>query len=127
MARPKAKELTERELEIMQVFWSCGPGTAAEIRDQLSQKGLDRAYTTIATLIRILQDKGFVRQLNEERPYRYEAAQSYEAVSGRLLGDLVERVFGGSREQLMVRLLEKRKLTKSERELLLGILKEKAT
>ena len=58
MARPRAPELTERELEIMQVFWDDSEQTAAQVRDRLADRGRDLAYTTVATLIRILNDKG---------------------------------------------------------------------
>jgi predicted transcriptional regulator len=124
MARPPARELTERELEVMHAFWTHGEAAAAEVRNRLAAGGLDRAYTTIATLVRILHEKGFLRQLNEERPFRYEACRSYEEVSGSLLGDVLHRVFHGSREQLLVRLLEQRKLTAQERAALEAILKE---
>jgi predicted transcriptional regulator len=124
MARPAAKDLTERELEVMHVFWNQGEGTAAEVRDHLAAAGLDRTYTTIATLVRILHDKGFLEQTNAERPFRYRPVRSYEEVSGRLLGDVLQRVFRGSREQLLVRLMEQRKLTAKERAVLVEILKE---
>ena len=126
MARPRAKELTERELEVMRVFWNRGELTPTEVRDELAQTGLDRAYTTIATLVRILTDKGFLEQLSTDgRSFRYRPLRTYEEVSGRLLGDLVDRVFGGSREQLLLRLLDERKLTAKERSILEDILKEK--
>jgi BlaI family transcriptional regulator, penicillinase repressor len=115
MARPPAKELTERELEVMHVFWNVGQATAAEIRDQLATTGRELAYTTVATLIRILSDKGFLKQTNTERPFQYRPVRSFEDVSRNIVGDLVERVFRGSREQLLVRLLEERKLTAKER------------
>jgi predicted transcriptional regulator len=124
MARPPAKELTERELEVMHVFWNLGEATAAEIRDELAGGGLDRAYTTVATLVRILLEKGFLSQQSGDRPFRYRPARSYEEVSRRLLGDLVERVFAGSREQLLVRLMDEKKLTAKERAALEAILKE---
>lgn len=124
MARPPARDLTERELEVMHVFWRQPRATAAEARDHLAAAGLDRAYTTIATLVRILHDKGFLEQLNDERPFVFRAARSYEEVSGRLLGDVLDRVFRGSREQLLVRLVEQRKLSAREREVLQEILKE---
>ena len=124
MARPAARELTERELEVMQVFWKRGEITALQTRDELARAGLDRAYTTVATLIRILTEKGFLKQTTRERPYSYRAVRSYEEVSRRLLSDLVERVFGGSREQLMLRLLERRKLSAKERARLEQILRE---
>jgi BlaI family transcriptional regulator, penicillinase repressor len=124
MGRPTAKDLTERELEVMHVFWSRGELTAAEARDQLAATGLDRTYPTIANLVRGLHDKGFLRQLNAQRPFVYRAVCSYEDVSGRLLGDLVQRVFRGSRAHLLCRLVDQRKLTLEERAILEGILKE---
>ncbi len=122
MARPKAKELTDRELEIMHVLWRTGKLTAAEVRDQLADAGRDLAYTTVATLIRILTEKGFVEPVNDQRPFVYRAVRSFQEVSGRLVHDLVDRVFGGSREQLLVRLVEDHELTGKERELLEQIL-----
>ena len=98
--------------------------TAQEARDQLAAQGIDRAYVTVANLVRILVEKGFLEQTNEERPFLYRPVRSYEEVSGRLLGDVIERVFRGSREQLLVRLVEQRKLTAKERALLQEILKE---
>jgi predicted transcriptional regulator len=124
MARPPARDLTERELEVMHVFWRHAQATAAEARDHLAAAGLDRAYTTIATLVRILHDKGFLEQINDERPFVYRAARSYEEVSRRLLDDVLDRVFHGSREQLLVRLIEQRKLTAQERAMLREVLME---
>jgi BlaI family transcriptional regulator, penicillinase repressor len=124
MARPPAKELTDRELEIMHVFWRREPSTAAEIRDELAAAGRDLAYTTVATLIRILAQKGFLLQTNTERPFVYRPVRNFKDVSRSLLGDLVERVFHGSREQLLVRLLEKRKLTAKERAILEAMLRK---
>ncbi|MCG8648647.1 MAG: BlaI/MecI/CopY family transcriptional regulator [Pirellulales bacterium] len=127
MVRPSAKELTERELEVMHVFWESDEITATQARDRLAAAGIDRAYVTVANLIRILVDKGFLRATNQERPFRYQAVRSFEEVSGNFVGDLVERVFQGSREKLLVQLLGKRKrLSKSERELLEQILKEQS-
>jgi predicted transcriptional regulator len=124
MGRPPAKDLTERELEVMHIFWAQGEATAAQARDRLAATGLDRTYTTIANLVRALYEKGFLQQLNDERPFVYRAVRSYEDVSGRLLGDLVQRVFRGSRAQLLCRLVAQRKLTAEERALLQRILKE---
>jgi BlaI family penicillinase repressor len=123
MARPPAKELTQRELEVMHVFWNGGPLTAAEVRGRLAAAGRELAYTTVATLIRILSEKGFLEQTNTERPFLYRPLRSYEEVSRSLVGDLVEKVFHGSREQLLVRLLEQRRLTARERAVLESILR----
>lgn len=125
MGRPRAKELTERELELMHVFWGRGELTAADLRDALAAAGRDLAYTTVATLVRILVEKGFLQQTNDQRPFRYRPVRSFEEVSGSLLGDLVQRVFSGSREQLLVRLFDQAALTAEEREALESILREK--
>jgi BlaI family penicillinase repressor len=125
MARPPARELTERELEIMHVFWQRGAGTVAEVRDALALAGLDRAYTTVATLVRILADKGFLDQTNQERPFSYQPRRTYQEVSKKMLGELIDRVFHGSREQLLLRLLEHKSLTSAERALLEDILRQK--
>ena len=125
MARPPAKELTERELEVMHVFWNRGESTVAEVREALAEAGLDRAYTTVATLVRILADKDFLEQTNQERPFSYQSRRSHQDVSKKLLRELIDRVFHGSREQLLVRLLEHKSLTKAERALLEDILRQK--
>lgn len=125
MARPPAKELTERELEVMHVFWEAGGEmTVAEARDRLAETGLDRAYTTVATLVRILTEKGFLSQTHDERPFRYRPARTYEEVSGRMLNEVLDRVFRGSREHLLVRLIERERLSDEERTLLREILGE---
>lgn len=122
MGRPRAKELTERELEVMHVFWNRGESTVADVRDELAESDRDLAYTTVATLVRILAEKGFLEQINQERPFLYRPVRTFEEVSRSLLGDMVERVFRGSREQLLVRLLEARKLTPEERSVLESVL-----
>lgn len=126
MARPKAKELTERELEVMHVFWDGGERTVAEVRDLLAERGRDLAYTTVATLVRILCEKSFLEQTNSERPFVFRPIKSFEEVSGSLVRDLVQKVFGGSRDQLLVQLLSRKKLTASERSTLEEILREQS-
>lgn len=124
MARPPAAELTNRELQVMQVFWDKGELTAADARDRLSDAGLELSYVTVANLIRIVLDKGYLEQTNDERPFRYRAAKTFDEVSHSLVGDLLRRVFGGSREQLLLNVLSRRRLTTKERALLREILEE---
>jgi predicted transcriptional regulator len=124
MGRPRARELTERELEVMHVYWARGEATAAEARDWLAGSVRVLTYPTVANLVRALEDKGFLRQVNDQRPFVYRPARSYEEVTGRLLGDLIKRVFRGSRSQLLYRLVEHRKLTADERAVLEQILKD---
>ena len=124
MPRPAAKELTQRELEIMHLFWAHGSLTASAARDHLADAGRDLTYTTVATLVRLLLEKGFLQALNDERPFVYAPVRSHEEVSKRLLGDVLDCVFKGSREQLLLRLFDGRQLTEQERDFLQCILKE---
>src|SRR5262245_49157217 len=124
MARPPARELTERELEVMHVFWGRGESTVAEVRDELARRGRDLAYTTVATLVKILAAKEFLEQISDERPFRYQPSRTYDDVARSMLGDLVQKVFRGSHEKLLVHLMEERKLTAKERALLEKILRE---
>jgi predicted transcriptional regulator len=124
MARPPSKDLTQRELEVMHAFWSQGQATAAEARDLLAAQGLDLAYVTVANLVRILVEKGFLEQTNRERPFQYRPVRAFEEVSGGFVRDLVQRVFRGSREELLVQVLGQKKLTARERAVLQQILKE---
>ncbi len=126
MARPRAKDLTERELELMHVFWNHGELTVAEVRDELSSAGRELAYTTVATLVRILSEKGALEQTHEERPFRFRPVRSFEEVSGSLLGDLLQRVFGGSREQLLMTLIDQKQLSAKERAVLKDLLEEQS-
>src|SRR5687768_1867091 len=102
MARPTTKELTERELELMHVYWKRGDITAVEARQHLATAELDLAYVTVANLTRILLEKGFLETVNDQRPFRYRPARSFEEVSRTFVSDLMQRVFQGSREQLLV-------------------------
>jgi predicted transcriptional regulator len=126
MVRPKAKELTERELEVMHVFWDQNDDLAiSDVREKLDGDGRELAYTTVATLVKILVEKEFLIQTNEKRPFTFKPTRTFEDVSGNIVSDLVSRVFSGSREQLLIQLMGKKKLTKREREFLENILKEK--
>ena len=119
-----AKELTERELEIMHVFWRHGELTATAVRDHLAELGRDLAYTTVATLVRILVDKGYLRQTVLQRPFAYRPLRSFEEVSQRIVGDVVDRVFHGSRTQLLLQLMEDDELSDTERTILEKLVRE---
>lgn len=108
----------------MHVFWKEGDLTVGAVRDDLAQRGRDLAYTTVATLVRILTEKKFLNQTNDQRPFVYRAVRSFDEVSGNLLSDLLDRVFGGSRKKLLIRLMEEQELSAKEREAIEKILRE---
>jgi BlaI family transcriptional regulator, penicillinase repressor len=79
------------------------------VRKALANGELGSAYTTIATLVRILVEKGFLKRVpGQIRPYRFRAIQNQEDVSARILADILSHVFQGSREQLFVRTCQKK-------------------
>lgn len=123
MARPKAIELTSRELAVMQLFWKQRSASVEDARVFLEESGETLAYVTVANVVRALSDKGFLKQTNAVRPYQYKAVRSFENVSKGLVGDLVKRVFAGSRKAMLVHLIDQRKLTETEREYLAEVLK----
>jgi BlaI family penicillinase repressor len=108
MARPKTEHLTPLELEIMHVLWETGAANVQTVQQQLKR---DLAYTTVQTMLNILDRKGKVKRALKERAYFYKPAVSRRQEVSQHLGDLVERLFGGSAENLVVSLLETKHLT----------------
>lgn len=103
----------ERELDVIGVLWAVGSGTVAEVRDQLS---VPLAYTTVLTILRNLEDKGFVSHKAEGRAHRYFPRVAKKDARTTLVGRLVEKLFHGSAEQLLVHLVQDRKLTTDDLE-----------
>jgi predicted transcriptional regulator len=108
MARPKAEHLTPLELDIMNVLWRLGSGNVQAVQRALPR---ELAYTTVQTVLNILERKGKVRRAKRDRAYFYTPAVSRRQVAHRALSDMVERLFGGSAENLVMSLLEARQLT----------------
>jgi predicted transcriptional regulator len=118
MARPASETPTPRELELLQVYWAAGEPLAAEEARQGLAEHRDRHYATVRNLVLILVDKGYLQQTNYETPYLHAPARSRDEVTRAFVSDLVERVFQGSRGQLLEMLLEDRQLTDEEHLLL---------
>jgi predicted transcriptional regulator len=105
---------TERELDIMAVLWDQGPSTAAEVRDALAGHGLDLAYNTVLTLLRILEDKGHVDHKEEGRAHRFRAAVKRKEAGASALTRTLNRMFGGSAEALVAQLVQRQGLSKKD-------------
>ena len=114
--------LTERELEVMHVFWASGEMTANDARDRLESEGRTLTYTTVANLCRLLAEKGFLERLGESRPYTFRPAKSFGEVSSNLVSDLVQKLFRGSREQLLLQVLSPQQLSRKKQKLLQQLL-----
>ena len=108
MARPSSDTLTEREAQIMEILWSHGDATAEQIRELLPDRPHD---STVRTLLRILESKGYVAREGPGRPLVYKAEVSRSKAQRTALQRLLGRLFRGSPEALALRLLEDRHLT----------------
>jgi len=108
MARRKTEQLTPLELEIMHVLWEIGPANVQKVQAHLNR---ELAYTTVQTMLNILHRKGKVKRTLKERAYFYKPAVSRRQVVGQHMNDIVERLFGGSAESLVMSLVETKHLT----------------
>lgn len=97
--------LTPLELKVMQVLWKTGPTRVQTVREELRPES-NLAYTSVQTVLNILVRKGKVQRALHGRAYQYEAAISHEIVSTAMLDDIIQRVFGGSSDQLILALIE---------------------
>jgi BlaI family penicillinase repressor len=108
MPRRKSDRLTPLELEIMQVLWETGPANVQAVQRELKR---ELAYTTVQTMLSVLHRKNKVTRTLKDKAYIYSPAVSRSQVTGHAVSDLIDRLFGGSAEGLIMSLLEARHLT----------------
>jgi len=95
---------TDAELAILNVLWDRGPSTVREVHDALSRTH-DSGYTTILKLLQIMTDKGLVVRDETNRAHVYTTSLSEQRTQRQLLGDLIDRAFGGSPTKLLMQAL----------------------
>lgn len=106
--RKGSSSLTPLELRIMQVLWRKGPSNVQSVQQALTPD--DLAYTTVQTMLNVLHRKGRVRRRMRGRAFEYSAVVSREAILRQAVRDLVDRMFGGSPEELVMNLIKTRQL-----------------
>ena len=106
--KKKSEQLTPLELEIMTVLWETGAANVQTVQGRLER---ELAYTTVQTMLNVLHRKDKVTRELREKAYFYRPAVSQSQVMKQTLGDIVDRMFGGSAESLVMNLLETRRLT----------------
>ena len=124
MLKPKNNVPTGQELAIMKVLWQRGRSTVREVYEELRRER-PLAYTTVLTMMGILEHKGYVKKTAGERAYIYTPARPQQQVVGGLVNDFVNRVFDGSAKPLLVHLIESRELSAKEVDELRKLLREK--
>ncbi len=105
--------LTEHELEIMKIVWQLDRATVRAVYETiLKQRKV--AYTTVMTMMKILERKGYLKKTQEDRAYVYRPSQPEQSVIRGMVRDFVNRVFNGAAEPLLVHLVEEKGITEKE-------------
>jgi predicted transcriptional regulator len=113
--RPKSRTLTGQELEIMKIVWRLQSATVRDVYEALREQR-KIAYTTVMTMMNILEEKKYLKKQAEDRAYVYQATRPRSEVIKAMVREFVDRVFNGSAEPLLVHLLKDRRLSKKELE-----------
>ena len=105
---------TERELEALKVLWDQGEATVREVCDAISAAGEELAYTTVLSLLQVMEQKGLVEHRRQGKAYVYLPKVKREKTLGDLAAGFLERVFDGSLDEYLVHALGTRKVSKRE-------------
>ncbi|HEY3739008.1 MAG TPA: BlaI/MecI/CopY family transcriptional regulator [Bryobacteraceae bacterium] len=111
--RPAKATLTDQELEIMKVVWELGPATVRDVYEKLLERR-HIAYTTVMTMMKILEDKGHLDKTQVDRAYVYRSTKPQQQVLRGMVREFVDRVFNGSAEPLLMHLIEEEKISKDD-------------
>jgi predicted transcriptional regulator len=107
MARSRSEHPTELELEILKVLWDESPLPVREVRARLDeQAGRPLSHSTVITMLNIMYDKGYLRRRKQGKAFLFTPKAPKERVTGRMMGDLLARVFDGSPSAMVLNLLE---------------------
>jgi BlaI family transcriptional regulator, penicillinase repressor len=113
MATRKLPRPTDAELAILRVLWSQGPSTVRRVYETLGREK-DTGYTTVLKLMQIMADKGLVTRDERARTHVYTAACTEDKTQRQLVGDLLDRAFGGSARKLVMQALSAKKASPEE-------------
>jgi len=116
-------KLTNAELEIMHVVWEFAGATVREVHERLNQRRA-LAYTTVMTMMNILEEKGHLTRHKQGRAYRYEPVRPKSQVISGMVDDFVGKVFEGSARPLVLGLVKDRKLSEKDLEEIARLIKE---
>ncbi len=110
MPRKQTNRPTDAELAILRVLWQRGPSTVRQVQEELQPAG----YTTVLKLLQIMTDKHLVERDESQRAHVYRTHDSQQATQRHLVGDLLDRAFGGSAAKLVLQALSARPASSRE-------------
>ncbi|HKQ73269.1 MAG TPA: BlaI/MecI/CopY family transcriptional regulator [Blastocatellia bacterium] len=113
MSKPDLSRPTDAELAILRVLWSRGPSTVRQVHEVISQDR-ETGYTTVLKLMQIMTEKGLVERDESERTHVYQARLTREQTQQQLVDNLLEKAFGGSAAQLVMRALAAKEASADE-------------
>jgi predicted transcriptional regulator len=111
--RSRSATLTAQELEIMKVVWDRGSVTVRDVYETLLEKR-KVAYTTVMTMMTILEGKKYLKKTTANRAFVYRPAKPRKTVIGAMVSEFIDRVFNGSAEPLLVHLVEEHGLSRED-------------
>ena len=111
--RRKSPILTAQELEIMKVVWECGAATVRDVYETLLMRR-KIAYTTVMTMMKIMEEKKYLKRRLDGRAYVYEGTRPKKQMIREMVSEFINRVFNGSAEPLLAHLVEERRLSESD-------------
>jgi predicted transcriptional regulator len=121
MPKEEKSSLTKLELEIMQVIWRQGASNVTAVQEGLEQR---LAYTTVQTMLNILHRKGKLKRRLKGRAFEYSATVTEERAATHAVRDLIDRMFAGSSEELVMSLIKSRQIDADQIERLTRRLEE---
>jgi predicted transcriptional regulator len=111
--RKRKETLTDQELEIMKVVWDVDEATVRDVYEKLRERRAV-AYTTVMTMMNILEQKGQLVKTQADRAYKYKPTQPKDQVERGMVREFVNRVFDGAAEPLLLHLVDDKKLSKAD-------------
>ena len=121
--RPKHITLTPQELEIMKLVWQRGAATVRDVYEVLLQRR-KIAYTTVMTMMKILETKGYLKKRRQDRAFLYRPAHPKSQIIGGMIREFIDRVFNGSVEPLLVHLVKSRHLNEKDLQKIVRLVEE---
>jgi BlaI family penicillinase repressor len=121
--RKPSTTLTHQELAIMKIVWRLDTATVRDVYEAM-RATRPVAYTTVMTMMKVLEDKGYVQKTMVERAHVYRPAKPRQQVVGAMVRDFVDRVFDGASASLLLHLAKDARMTERQRKAVQRILKE---
>jgi BlaI family transcriptional regulator, penicillinase repressor len=118
---------TDRELEALKVLWRHGEATVRDIYERMNDEGGKLAYTTVLSLLQVMEQKGLVRHRQSGKAYLYAAQVERGSTFRKLAGGFLEKVFDGAVDEYLVHAIQSRRLTAEELDRLQEMIEEART